>query len=449
MNRTAGWLLVLACVAASCTTPVRQVTAKPAPNHIEVAIDFGPAELPPLSGEIALASQSTPIDAARALTSLEQDWLCCSKEDVWSIGGVGPDPRLDRYWFWRVNGRAGPTAPAAYHLEPGDRVEWIYAGHDAPAKEVQSQMLNGSPRVISLLPAATEIVDAVGGEAMLVGLTHLCPQPPGRDVPRVLTTSIDSDVWDMASIDRAVRESALTRVSPYRLDEELIQSLDPTLVISQGLCPVCAATPETVDPAIAGAHGQCPKLLVLSPHSLADVAENIREVGEAIGRLGAGRVAARAFERRIEHVRALPPPLPRPRVLVIEWFEPLWLSGEWIAEMVVAAGAEPVLVGPEDSSRRADWDELARADPDAIVLAACSMSVARAERELHYLTENPAWQSLRAVRSGHVYLMDGQAHFSTPGPRLAEGVELLATICRDLDGSSPPHDGAWRRLDAR
>jgi iron complex transport system substrate-binding protein len=172
---------------------------------------------------------------------------------------------------------------------------------------------------------------------------------------------------------------------------------------------------------------------VLSPRSLADVAEDVRRVGAALGRVGAGRVAARLFERRIEAVRALPARDPRPRVAVIEWFDPPWVSGEWIAEMVVVAGGEPVLAGPKDPSRRASWEELAAADPDAIVLAACSMSVERAMRELAALEAHEGWRALRAVREASVFLMDGEAHFSTPGPRLAEGVELLARLLRDRD----------------
>jgi hypothetical protein len=322
-------------VAAGCSARARQ---EPSPSaRIELTIDFGPAGRPPLSAEVELAGEGTSIDAARALTSVEQDWLCCSKDDVWSIGAVGPDPRLDRYWFWSVNGRAGPTAPAEHRLEPGDRLEWRYSGYEARAQE-SSCAVDPAVRVISLLPAATGIVVAVGGEGMLVGLSHLCPQPEGRELPRVLSASIDSSAWDMAAIDRAVRASSASGAPLYRLDEELVAQLEPTLVLSQGLCAVCAATPEVLQPVMARSHGPCAELLVLSPRSLADVAGNLRAVGEAIGRLGAGRVAARACERRIEAVRALEPPSPRPRVAVVEWFEPLWVSGEWSAEMIVVAG---------------------------------------------------------------------------------------------------------------
>jgi iron complex transport system substrate-binding protein len=410
----------------------------PAQVRVVATIDFGPIERPALRRELALERGSTAVDAARALAEVEQDWLCCSKDDVWSIGGVGPDARRDRYWSWTLGGRGGPALPAKYALEDGDEIGWKYGGS---MKAVRLE-----ERVVSLLPAATEIVIAVGGESALVGLSHLCPQPEGRELPRVLSTPIDSERWSMGEIDARVREASAKRESLYALDEELVRELAPTLVLSQGLCPVCAATPETVEGAL-GKHGEtCAKLLVLSPHSLADVARDIREVGAAIGRKNAALVAARDFERRFEKLRALPEPSRRPRVAVIEWFEPLWVSGEWIAEMVEAAGGTPVLAGAKDSSRRVEWSELAAADPDVIVLAACSMDVERASRELGALRSRDEWRGLGAVKSSRVFLLDGERHTSTPGPRLAEGAELLAEILRAPDAAVAPSAAAWKRV---
>ena len=302
-------------------------------------------------------------------------------------------------------------------------------------------------RVLSLLPAATEIALALGAESALVGLSHLCAQPPGRELPRVLSTPVDSESWSMGQIDRFVREASAQKRPLYALDEAQIRQLAPTLVLSQGLCPVCAATPETVAPALAAPGAACAELLVLSPHSLADVAANIREVGRALARAEAGEQLARAFEARLERVRAAPRPEPRPRVAVLEWFEPLWASGEWAAEMVAAAGGEPRLAGASDASRRVTWSELQAADPDVIVLAACSMSVARTLRELGALRARAEWSELRAVRAANVFVMDGEKHFSTPGPALAEGAELLAEILRAPDAARAPSAQAWRRVE--
>lgn len=439
-------LVSCAALAAGCSPSASAQTAeRDAALRVAVAIDFGPAARPPLQGEVHVPPGSTPVDAARALTEVEQDWLCCSPDDVWSIGGQDPDARLDRYWFWRLDGHPGPVAPASHVLSGGERIEWVYDEIRPELCPDPSQPANPRSRVVSLVPAATEIAIAVGAEDQLVAITHLCAQPEGRELPRVLSTSIDSERWSMAEIDCAVREASARRESLYAVDSARIAELAPTLVLTQGLCPVCAVTPETVESALHGHSDACPPLLTLSPRSLADVAQNIRDVGLAVGRLGAGRVAARLFERRLQAVRALPPPAPRPRVAVIEWFEPLWASGEWIAEMVELAGGLPVLASPSDSSRCIEWSELAASKPDVIVLAACSMSVERAARELHFLTERADWRALPAVAAARVFLLDGE-HFSTPGPRLAEGAEHLARILRDVDGALPPNERVWLRL---
>lgn len=448
-----------ALLLAGCSTPYgssgrtsadghASASLRAAPEHVrvEVVVDYGPAARPTLRGEIALPPGSTPIDAARALAEVEQGWLCCSDEDVWAIGGVGPDARHDRYWFWKVDGESGQVAPNAHALSDGERIDWVYAGNSSRA-EPSAIAPAGSPRVLSLLPAATEIVFALGGDARLVGLSHLCPQPEQRELPRVVSTAIDSDGWDMPTIDRELREMGRRGEPFYTLDKARIAELAPTLVLSQGLCPVCAITPAYAEAALMDEHGRCPQMLVLSPRSLADVADTMREIGAAIGRLGAGRVAARAFELRIERATVPDDGAARPRVAVLEWFDPLWVSGEWIAEMVVRAGGEPVLAGPSDSSRRTTWEALAQADPDLIVLGACSMSIERTARELPLLLGHPIWPTLRAVRSGRVYLMDGEAHFSIAGPRLAEGLEHLRAILAD-PAAEPPQPGAWRRLAA-
>ena len=408
--------------------------------RVTVGVDFGTAGKPALHREVELATNANAVDAARALADVEQDWLCCSKDDVWSIGGVGPDPRRDRYWMWKLGGEMGPNLPARHRLADGDVVDWIYAGGTEPVKL--------EARVVSLLPAATEIALAVGGESALVGLSHLCAQPPGRELPRVLSTPVDSERWNMAEIDRFVHDAGERKQALYVLDEARIRELAPTLVLSQGLCPVCAATPEVIEPALAKHAEKRARLLVLSPHTLGDVAQNIRDVGQALERESPGKIAARDFERRIEAVRAKPRPSPRPRVVVLEWFEPLWVSGEWIAEMVEAAGGEPLLAGVKDPSRRIAWKDLATADPDVIVLAACSMSVARTERELGALLARDEWTALRAVRNANVFVMNGERHFSTPGPGLAEGAELLQTILRDPRGASPPPAAQWKRVGA-
>jgi iron complex transport system substrate-binding protein len=424
--------LALACFVAVATVPVRAQRVQ-----VTVEVDFG--DRPRLVRTVAIDRGADVVTTTRAALPVEQDWLCCSPQDVWSIDGVGPDPRLDRYWSWRLGEAPGPNLPARHKLQGGETIVWKYGGGTLPNA--------ASVRVVSLLPAATEIVVAVGGEASLVALSHLCRQPDGRSLPRVMSTKIDSDTWSMGRIDDELRKAVAAGTRLYELDEAAIQALRPTHVLSQGLCPVCAVTPDQVQPALGKDAERCAQLVVLSPRSLAGIADDIRTVGATVGREHAGKVAARAFERRLEAVRALPPLPQRPRVAVLEWFDPLWASGEWIAEMVELAGGEPVLVGKAEPSRRVTWAELAAAAPDVVVLAGCSMSIERAGREVAALVGHDAWQKLPAVQKQRVFLMDGERHFSTPGPGVAVGAKALARLLRGLQtGDVAAATEPWRQV---
>jgi iron complex transport system substrate-binding protein len=431
----------LAAPAAACIALAIGSPATAQQVQVTVTIDFGGAR-PPQRHEVTVAKGADVVAVTRAAVPVDQDWLCCSPQDVWAIDGVGPDPRLDRYWSWTLDGRGGPDLPARYRIGGGEAIGWRY-GKGAVPEELTT-------RIVSLLPAATEIALAVGGERALVALSHLCRQPDGRELPRVLRTAIDAEAWSMRRIDDELRVAGQRGAAVYTLDEERIGALRPTHVFSQGLCPVCAVTPEQVAPTLAAAppqgDGARAQLVVLSPHSLADIGKDIQTVGDAIGRGNAAKVAVRAFERRLAALRALPPLPKRPRVAVVEWFEPLWVSGEWIAELVDLAGGEPVLVGAQQPSRRVTWAELAAADPDVVVLAACSMTIARAERELPALLDQPAWRALRAVAAGQVFVLDAASHVSTPGPGVAAGGEVLARLLREPDAEPR---GQWLRVRPR
>ncbi len=416
---------------AACRSDAHAVS--PTRQAAQVRIDFQTPERAPLAARVEIDRATTPIDLARKLAPVEQDWLCCSPKDVWSIGGLSPDPARGGAWMWSLNGELGREAPSAYRVQDGDLIEWTY--QMASPAQLQARLArNGPRRVISLLPAATDMLNALGAGDLLVGVSHLCTGssggPPPAQARVVCSTNIDSDRWSMGEIDRAVREAGKSGRALYDLDERLIRELEPQLVISQGLCPVCAPTPEDAR-ALHGAN--CPELLVLSPHGLADVAENMRQVGAAIGLANEGKILARAFERRLQAIDRLPPLAVRPRVAVLEWFDPLWASGEWIAEQVERAGGIPVLARPCDPSQPIEWRTLVEANPDVILLGACSMDIARTLRETASLSERPEWAELAAVRGDRVFVLDGRAHFSTPGPGLAEGAEIVAELLRQMD----------------
>lgn len=406
---------------------------------VRVAIDFGRAGKLPVWRNVSVSRGSNVVDATRAFVPVEQDVLCCSPTDVWAIDGVGPDVRRGAYWSWSLNGGAAPDFPARYVVKEGDAVQWNYGGR--PPKR------SSTHRIVSLLPAATDIVLAIGAEHDLVAVSHLCAQPEGRTVPRVVSTTVDSDRLSMPAIHAAVREASEKRISLYQLDEDTIRKTEPTTILSQGVCPVCAVPPEQAQALSTESDPKCAELVVLTPRTLADVAADIRRVGTAVGRSREAEIVARDFERRIEAVRASSAAKPKPRVVVLEWFDPLWVSGEWIVEMVEAAGGESLLVGKNEPSRAIAWSDLVAADPDVVVLAACSMDVERAARELDALRARPEWTQLRAVQNDRVFLLDGEHHFSAPGPKLARGVEVLGAILAEQEPRIDERDG--RRIRGR
>lgn len=290
------------------------------------------------------------------------------------------------------------------------------------------------PRIVSLLPAATDMLVTMGAGDRLVGVSHLCDAP--RGVPRVLSSPIDSDAWDMKRINEEVRRRIQSGEPLYVPDEERIAALRPDVIFTQGLCPVCAAGPETVGDAALAAP---PRLVTLSPRTLEDVARDIETVGREAGVTEAGRDLADRFRSRVQAVRtARRGRIQKPRVTVIEWFSPPWVSGEWILEMVEAAGGEYVPLKAGEGSRPVAWDELTRCQPDVVILAPCSMTIRRARLELVLLEAQPEWHELNAVRAGRVAVMDGSAHFSAPGHRLAEGLELLADALDVLTTGAKP-----------
>lgn len=411
--------------------------------RVSVTIDFGALERPRVCRDVRVPRGGDVVDATREVLAVEQDRVCCSDEDVWSIGGVGPDVRTGAYWFWKLDGRPGPNLPARYLLDEGDAVLWTYGG-----ASTRPPMTH---RIASLLPAATDTVVALGAGDALVGVTHECEVPDRADVARVVSTTLDPDL-SMREIDAAVRAASARRESLYRIDDSRLDDLRPTVVFSQGLCPVCAVPPEQAGALTGGADdARCARLVVLTPRTLADVAEDIRRVGDAIGLGNDARVLARDFERRVDAARADAARADamgraRPRVAVLEWFDPLWVSGEWVVEMVEAAGGDPVLARSGEPSRQVTWEELAGADPDVILLAACSMSIARAGREVAALEAVPAWRELRATRAGRVFLMDGARHVSSPGPGLARGVEVMGEVLAATDDAVPEDPTDWRRV---
>ncbi len=294
-------------------------------------------------------------------------------------------------------------------------------------------------RICSLLPSATEIVFALGLGDELVGVSHECEYPPSaRQKPTVIHSTLHQEgPLSSLGIDRAVQASLRERRSLYQVDEALLHSLQPDLIITQALCDVCAI--ETVQVArLAHALPSRPAVLSLHPHTLSEALEDLRRIGDATGRRAQADALVRTLHQRLERVRTLVAKTTyRPRVFCLEWLEPPMASGHWVPEMVEVAGGQEVLGRAGVPSRYVTWPEIADARPEVLILMPCGFPIERTRQELSVVTAQPLWTSLPAVRAGRVYLANGPAYFNCSGPRLVDGVELLAGIfhpqqCGDL-----------------
>jgi len=282
-------------------------------------------------------------------------------------------------------------------------------------------------RIVSLVPNGTEILFAVGAGHQVVGVSHECDFPAEARTRAILTGSALSPGMSAAEVDAAVAAQVGSGKSLYTLDEARIAELAPDLIVTQELCPVCAVSTEQVDGAIRPLP-RCPDLLSLDPRSLEDVFRDVQTIGEATGRGETARELVAALECRLAAVRSRVADRPRPRVVALEWLDPLFVGGHWVPEMIAAAGGEDALAEPGAKSRRITWDELVAADPDLIVAMPCGFDATGAREQIVAAADRPEWRSLRAVRAGKIFPVDANGCFSRPGPRLVDGVEQLAAI---------------------
>ncbi len=280
-------------------------------------------------------------------------------------------------------------------------------------------------RIVSLLPSATEIVCALGLDDWLVGRSHECFYPPHIQDRPIVTKSLIPPDLPSAEIDRLVSETLMTHATLYTLDLELLEQLQPDLLITQALCSVCAVPFNTVQEAIAHLHPSA-RVLNLEPNTLTDAAETFQQVAEAVGMPERGRALRTEFESRLERVRQRVGNAPRLRVSFLEWIDPPFTCGHWTPELVeIAGGVEGHGVAGEPS-RRLDWHEVLEWQPEAIVIACCGLSVERTLLDMPILESMPGWSDLPAVRNGAVFIADGISYFTCPSPRLAEACEWLA-----------------------
>ena len=292
-------------------------------------------------------------------------------------------------------------------------------------------------RIVSLLPSATEIVCALGNGADLVGRSEECDYPAlVRDLPVVMRAK----AWDgdrpSAEIDARVRRTRGSGESLYTLDIELLRHLRPDVLLTQDLCGVCSVTQEEVERACALA-GLSPRVVSLMPRTLREVWDSIDEVGRAIE-------SEAAAKRLSEGLRSRSKPVPRgptaPKVAVVEWLDPPIYAGLWTPEVIDRAGGAPVGPRAGSAGRRSDWHQIAGEHPDLLVISPCSFTVERTRAELD---RTPMGREVASVAAPLGTWVADEAYFSRPGPRLADGIDLVRSILRGQAFHAPMPAAPW------
>jgi len=284
-------------------------------------------------------------------------------------------------------------------------------------------------RICSLIPGATEVIAALNLADQLVGISHECDYPPSvHQVPVMIEPLLRNDSSQSIDIDRQVKELVASGERLYRLDEEAFCRASPELIVTQDLCHVCAVTPDQLTRAIRSLPHR-PNVLALSPTTLDDVITDVERIADAAGVPANGKNLADGLRYRLHQVQARTRMTNvRPRVVCLEWLAPLYLAGHWVPEMIALAGGQDVLGSAHTPSRETTWQEVEAAQPDIILVMPCGYSIDRTLEELRqageFLIE---WQRV-CERYPQIYVVDAASYFSRPGPRLIDGVELLASI---------------------
>jgi iron complex transport system substrate-binding protein len=303
-------------------------------------------------------------------------------------------------------------------------------------------------RICSLLPSATEVLYALGLGDSVVGVTHECDFPAGAVTkPALIRPRVDPHAA-AGEIDRQVSELVARGESIYVVDAELLRSLEPDLIVTQDLCHVCAASPDDLAAALTRLP-KMPRVLTLTPHSLADVWNDIRKVGDATQRRREAQGVAITLEQKVAAIEAkVAQAETRPRVLCLEWLDPFYVGGHWVPEMVAKAGGLDVLGRAGEPSFRVTEDQAAASGAEIAVVMPCGFNVKRISTEYSSARFPDGYLSLPAVREQRVFAVDANSYFSRPGPRLAEGVAVLAHLFHPDLFPAPPPGSSIQRLQA-
>jgi iron complex transport system substrate-binding protein len=298
-------------------------------------------------------------------------------------------------------------------------------------------------RLVSLLPSATEIIACLGLTDRLVGISHECDYPPEIENRSICTSARLSIQQSSGEIHQEVDKLLAAAASIYEINLDVLTRLQPTHIITQDQCDVCAVSFPEVEKAVAKLTNSHPQIISLQPDTIADVWADIQRVGETLNVdwqpiVSALQTRVKTCQTQCQNLQSNPP-----KVACIEWTDPLMLAGNWIPELVEMAGGQPIGGVTGQHSPRISWDELVAADPDTIIFMPCGFDLDRTRTEAQPLTQHPQWESLQAVKLNRVYITDGNAYFNRPGPRLVESLEILAEILNPQVCNYGHHGSGW------
>jgi iron complex transport system substrate-binding protein len=303
-------------------------------------------------------------------------------------------------------------------------------------------------RIVSFLPSATEMICALGLGGRLMGITHECDYPPevvGK--PIVVRSALPTDSISPLAIDVAVADRLREGLSLYCVDEALLQRIAPDLIVTQDLCQVCAPSGNEVAQVLNSLPSK-PRILSLTPKSLEEIFDNLRELGVATGRVMKAEEVILESRARLAKIAAEGSRLLyRPRVFCMEWVDPVYCSGHWVPEMVRIAGGVDELGCRGADSVRISWNDIVQWAPEVLIVMPCGCGSAKAADQARQLAAYPGWSELPAVRDSRVYAVDANSYFARPGPRVIEGTELLAHLLHPVffDWSGP--SDAFREVE--
>lgn len=279
-------------------------------------------------------------------------------------------------------------------------------------------------------------------------MTHECDHPPAdvRDLPRVTSNALPTDGTTSLDIDTHIRRARHAGSSIYHLDGATLQRLEPDLIVTQELCDVCAVAYETVERAVRMLPGDVP-IVSLEPRTLEEIVSTAQAVGEATGEQRGAAALAQAMRARSAGIAALAAPEPRPRVVCIEWTDPVFIGGHWVPEMVRIAGGDDVLGIEGEPSTDIPWDRVLEAQPEVMVLMPCGFGLEQTLGRAGEITGRPGFDKLPCAHTGRVVAVDGSSYFNRPGPRIVDGLEILAAAMRAVPDDQLPSGAAWVHVD--